>query len=247
MQGDGAASPLLGAEVAVEGVVVGDFQTGGLDGYYLQDSVGDGNPATSDGVFIYAPGGTAVSVGDEVRVRGTVSEYNGLTEITAGQVWVCSTGGHAVAPTTLTLPLAGLDAFEPFEGMLVTLPQALFISEFFDFDRYGEIVLTTHRQYQPTAVYEPGSPEAAALAAANALDRITLDDGRSDAEPRPRAPSERHHLRPHQPLPGRRHGGRRHRDARLLVRLLPDPADAGRRLHGGQPAPGGPGRGGRVR
>ncbi len=186
VQGDGAASPLLGAEVAVEGVVVGDFQTGGLDGYYLQDPAGDGNPATSDGIFIYAPGGTAVSVGDEVRVRGTVSEFSGLTEITPGQVWVCSPGpGPAVAPTTLTLPLAGLDAFEPFEGMLVTLPQALFISEFYDFDRYGEIVLTTTAQYQPTAVYEPGSPEAAALAAAHALGRITLDDGRPTQNPDP--------------------------------------------------------------
>jgi hypothetical protein len=32
VQGSGPVSPLLGAEVAVEGVVVGDFQTGGLDG-----------------------------------------------------------------------------------------------------------------------------------------------------------------------------------------------------------------------
>ncbi len=184
VQGDGAASPLLGSEVAVEGVVVGDFQTGGLDGYYLQDFPGDGNTTTSDGIFIYAPSGTAVSAGDRVRVRGPVSEYNGLTEITPGQVWVCSSG-NSVAATPLTLPLASLNAFEAYEGMLVTFSQALYISEYFNFDRYGEIVLTTTRQYQPTAVYEPGSPEASALAAANALARITLDDGRTAENPNP--------------------------------------------------------------
>ncbi len=37
----------------------------------------------------------------------------------------------------------------------------------------------------PTAVYEPGSAEATALAAQNALERITLDDGRSIQNPDP--------------------------------------------------------------
>ncbi|MFH1331347.1 MAG: ExeM/NucH family extracellular endonuclease [Actinomycetota bacterium] len=184
VQGSGLASPLAGTEVAVEGVVVGDFQTGGLNGYYLQDPVGDADATTSDGIFIYAPGGTAVNVGDGVRVRGAVSEYYGLTQLTAGQVWICSTA-NAVAATPLTLPVASLDDFEPYEGMLVTFPQALVISEFFNFDRYGEIVLTTTRQHQPTAVYEPGSSEAANLAAANLLSRITLDDGRTTQNPDP--------------------------------------------------------------
>jgi hypothetical protein len=61
----------------------------------------------------------------------------------------------------------------------------LTISEFFNFDRYGEIVLSVDRQFQPTAVYEPGSPEGADLAAANALARIILDDGRSNQNPDP--------------------------------------------------------------
>ena len=93
VQGDGAASPLVGMEVAVEGVVVGDFQNNGspdngdLNGFHVQDPVGDGNPATSDGIFVYAPGGMDVSTGDSVRVRGSVSEFNGMTEITASQIW----------------------------------------------------------------------------------------------------------------------------------------------------------------
>jgi predicted extracellular nuclease len=183
IQGNGLASPLDGDIVSTEGIVVGDFQEG-KDGFYIQDAIGDGDATTSDGIFVY---GTSpdVAMGDAVRVRGTVDEYFNLTELTSvSQVWVCSTG-NSVAPTALSLPVASLDDLEPYEGMLVTLPQTLYIAEFFDFDRYGEIVLATERQFQPTAVYEPGSPEAAQLAQENALGRITLDDGRDWQNPDP--------------------------------------------------------------
>ena len=190
VQGSGLTSLLVGAEVAVEGVVVGDFQNnsspdnGDLNGFHIQDPVGDGNPATSDGIFIYAPGAADVSVGDGVRVRGSVSEYNGMTEITVSQLWVCTMGNN-IAPTAISMPEASINEFEAYEGMLVTFPQDLVISEYFNFDRYGEIVLTTERQSTPTAVYEPGSPEQAALAQANLLSRITLDDGRTVQNPDP--------------------------------------------------------------
>jgi predicted extracellular nuclease len=190
IQGSGLSSPLEGAEVALEGIVVGDFQNNGqpddgdLNGFHVQDLYGDGDAATSDGIFIYAPGAADVSVGDAVRVRGTVSEYNGMTEVTASQLWLCSSG-NSVASTALYLPVTSLDAFEPYEGMLVTFPQTLYISEYFDFDRYGEIVLTVARQSQPTAKYEPGSPEQGDLAQYNLLSRIVLDDGRTAQNPDP--------------------------------------------------------------
>jgi predicted extracellular nuclease len=189
VQGNGAASPLVGLEVAIEGIVVGDFQNnaspdnGDLNGFHVQDPTGDGDPATSDGIFVYAPGGIDVSVGDAVRVRGSVSEYYGLTEIGASQIWVCSSG-NSIAPTVLSLPVTSVDDFEAYEGMLVTFPQALIISEYFNFDRYGEIVLTSQRHLTPTAEFEPGVPSIQA-AADFLLDKITLDDGRSVQNPDP--------------------------------------------------------------
>ena len=78
IQGSGLASTLDGTEVATEGIVIGDFQVGGKKGFNLQDATGDGNVATSDGIFVYFTG-LDVNVGDHVRVRGTVAEYNGLT------------------------------------------------------------------------------------------------------------------------------------------------------------------------
>jgi uncharacterized protein len=191
VQGSGLTSPLVGQQVATEGIVVGDFQNnnepdhGDLNGFYIQDPDGDGDGETSDGVFVYAPGAIDVAVGDHVRVRGTVAEYYSLTQIgNVSQVWICSFG-HSITPTPISLPVGSLDDLERYEGMLVILPQTLTIAEYFNFDRYGEIVLTTERQFQPTAIYEPGSPEAAALAQANLLSRITLDDGRTSQNPDP--------------------------------------------------------------
>ena len=185
IQGDGAATTVPSDEVVqVEGTVIGDFQTGGFNGYYVQDT-GDGDAATSDGLFVYAPGGVDVAEGDVVHVTGTVSEFSGMTEITASAADVCSSGNALPTATHVTLPLNGPDALEPLEGMRVTLPQSLAVLEYFNFDRFGEVVVGTDRQYQPTAVYEPGSPEAQALAEQNALSRITIDDGRSVQNPDP--------------------------------------------------------------
>jgi predicted extracellular nuclease len=189
VQGTGLVSPLVGTTVSVEGVVVGDFQNNGmpdngdLNGFHVQDPLGDGNPLSSDGIFIYAPGGIDVMTGHAVRVRGGVSEFFGMTQITAGQIWICGTG-PSITPTAVSLPVTAVEDWEKYEGMLVTFPQSLVISEYFNFDRFGEIVLTTDRRMTPTAVVEPG-PDAVAMAQDYLLNRITLDDGRSSQNPDP--------------------------------------------------------------
>ena len=103
------------------------------------------------------PGGIDVQVGDVVRALGTVAEYAGsgvtstVTELTGvTDLLICGTA-TVPAPTVLTLPVTAISDFEPYEGMLVTFPQTLYISEYFNFDRFGEIVLTTERHIQPTA------------------------------------------------------------------------------------------------
>ncbi len=82
VQGPGPVSPLVGSQVTVEGVVV-DFQgPAALNGYYLQAVDEDGDPRTSEGLFVYHPSGPAAPASSRVRVTGTVAEYNGLTELT---------------------------------------------------------------------------------------------------------------------------------------------------------------------
>ena len=189
IQGNGDSTPLYGLDVITEGIVVGDFQVEGYvsgtkNGFYLQDPTGDGDTATSDGIFVYYYG-SDVQVGDHVRVAGEATEYYGLTQIgNIDSLQICDVGQPLPNPTPLSLPVSSLSDFEPFESMLVTFPQDLVISEYFNYDRYGEIVLTSIRQVTPTALVEPG-PAATALADEYLLDRITLDDGRTSQNPDP--------------------------------------------------------------
>ena len=196
VQGSGLISPLVSQTVTIEGVVVGDFQGGDgdisdLGGFHVQEEPSDydTDDATSEGVFVFVGGNEApdVQVGETVRVRGTVGEFarsgTSQTQLTDLTILVCGEG-VLPAPVDVTLPVPSRDLLERFEGMLVRFPQALVISEYFNFDRFGEIVLAQplpgeNRLYQPTAVAEPGSTEAAARGEYNELARITLDDGRS--------------------------------------------------------------------
>ncbi len=183
VQGETDTSPVNGSSVTVSGIVVGDFQTT-FSGFHIQDPDGDTNALTSDGVFVYNTS-HPVSVGDPVQITATVSEYNGLTELTSVSAFSMCGTQQTILPTSISLPVLAVSDFEKYEGMLVTFPQDLVISEYFNFDRFGEIVLTSSRHLTPTAIYEPGSPEQAAAALAYTLDRITLDDGRSSQNPDP--------------------------------------------------------------
>jgi hypothetical protein len=182
IQGSGASSPFEHTTKTTEGVVTHDVQlTSQLGGFFLQDPVGDGDPATSDGIFVVRNSSLFdVDNGDHLRITAFVDEDFGQTQLESVDVVVCATG-VSVTPTTAAVPMD----FETIEGMLVTFPQDLYISEFFNFDRFGEIVLTTDRQYQPSQVEEPGSAAAFAVGAANAANRITLDDNRNSQNPNP--------------------------------------------------------------
>lgn len=178
IQGSGAASPLVGSVVTTQGIVVSDNEgpSPALRGFYLQDAVGDGFSATSDGIFVYHADLDTVDLGDEVRIIGTVSEYYGQTQVNATSVVFCEPG-KSVAPVNLGLPFTDLQAPERYEGMLVRLPQTLVVTENYQLGRYGQVTLSFDaRLDQPTNVVAPGAA-ALALQAQNDLNRIVIDDG----------------------------------------------------------------------
>ncbi len=195
IQGSGLSTPTLGT-VTTSGVVVGDFEgTASGQGFYLQDLVGDGDPATSDGIFVFSGSSNLVSAGQVVRVTGFARErfsqttLNGsnsnTSAVPASNVVACGTG--SVAATDVSLPFANANAPERYEGMLVRFPQPLVISEYFNYDRFGEIVLALPRDgesrlFTGTAIDEPGAA-ANARTLANGLSRITLDDAVSAQNP----------------------------------------------------------------
>jgi predicted extracellular nuclease len=186
IQGSGASAEITG-NVTTQGVVVGDFEgAAGASGFYVQDATGDGDTATSDGIFVFTGSANLVSVGQVVRVTGFARERFAQTAINGSDsnsspvtsVFGCGTG--SVTPTDVAMPFASADFPERFEGMLVRFPQSLVISEYFNYDRFGEIVLALplegeSRPFTGTAIDEPGAP-ANARTLANTLRRITLDD-----------------------------------------------------------------------
>ncbi len=117
-----------------------------------------------------------------MRLTGTVAE-NGTAPATQTRlqsvsgVQISGTG-YTLPPTAVTLPVPAGDTLylEKFEGMLITWPQALYVTENYNLGRYGEVYLSSgDRLWQPTNVVLPGAP-ANALQAENDRNKIILDD-----------------------------------------------------------------------
>ena len=177
VQGTGAATPLAGQTVTVRGTVVADLP--GMSGFFLQDADGDGDPATSDGVFVFNSS-VDVGLGDTVAVTGQAQEYFQQTQISSrSDVAICTDGTEADLPDAAGLDLPADDAArERLEGMLVEPVDVLTVSEVYDLTSYGELTLAAGGVLvQPTELARPGTPEAAAVAADNAARSVLLDDG----------------------------------------------------------------------
>lgn len=164
VQGNGSTTPLNGvAGISIEGIVVGDYQgasNNSLRGFFVQEenTDTDDNPATSEGIFVFDGnnGNPDVKVGDKVRVTGTPSEFFGMTQIgSVGFVEICASNQAIPTPATLTLPVPNIPNddlaaatnainkyYEAFEGMLVTFPAKLSVSEYFQLERFGQLVLS---------------------------------------------------------------------------------------------------------
>ncbi|HKP94550.1 MAG TPA: alkaline phosphatase PhoX [Fibrobacteria bacterium] len=111
LQGAGHLSPLSGQSVAgVEGVVTAVLP----NGFFLQDTLPDADPATSEAIFVFTNAAPTVHVGDVLSVDGRVSEFRPggattdnltTTELTAPAISLLSSG-HAL-PDPVLIGLGG--------------------------------------------------------------------------------------------------------------------------------------------
>jgi uncharacterized protein len=197
VQGEGHVSPLVGTEAAVRGVVTAVVARERDAGFFMQDPRGDGNPATSDALFVdMANRSTELpSVGDYVEVTGTVEErgregHLSVTLIASPVVRTLRSGEPLPAPITIgrggrAIPMGSvssegmqsmdpevhaLDFWESLEGMLVEVGEAVVTGPT---SSYGDLV-----------VIGDGGPDAERRTAAGGvilreddlnLDRVILD------------------------------------------------------------------------
>ncbi|MDR6971553.1 ExeM/NucH family extracellular endonuclease [Leifsonia shinshuensis] len=187
IQGTGDTSPKAGTTVTTTGVVTAQYATGGFNGFYIQTpgtggAVDLATHTASDAVFVYGSSAAAgVEQGDYVKVTGAVSEFNGLTEITAGTVTKLDASTvTAPAPATVGLPATAAQR-ESLEGMLLAPQSAFTVTDVYSANQYGEIGLAAGSTtlVQPTEAARPGTAEYDAVVADNAARAVTLDDGAS--------------------------------------------------------------------
>ena len=112
----------------VPGIVSG-VRSEGTRGYWIQDPTPDASSATSEGIFVFTPPPTGVSVGDSVLVSGTVRDFYPLgsgesvattsnlsvTEIGTPTVIVLSHGNALPAPEVIG-PSTVPDTYAPDLG-----------------------------------------------------------------------------------------------------------------------------------
>ena len=193
IQSDQAASPFNGEQVKTTGIVTADFQADDqLRGFYLQDENGDGNAATSDGVFVFTSTLTPeldVAVGDRIELVAEINEFFGKTQL-RNVASLTKLGTGTIAPTALVLPEVNEGDLESVEGMLVEVTSTMTVSQTFFLSRFGQLTLASPddegnagRLFQPTNVFPASSPEAIALRESNQRRKLVLDDGTTRQNP----------------------------------------------------------------
>lgn len=144
------------------------------DGFYIQDTTPDNNPATSEGVLVFTVSTPKVKIGDEVFVTGTVDEYYpgglttgnlSITEIKNPVVKVIANGKTLPEPIIIgkggrMTPKQiidddrmekfepnqdGLDFYESLESMLVIVNNAVVVGPT---NSYKEIVVLPDDGYE---------------------------------------------------------------------------------------------------
>lgn len=191
IQGDGPVSPLVGDIATTEGVVTAAYPTGGFYGFYLQvpgTGGADHDPAqttSSQAIFVrqtQTAGDVTVQPGDHVQVTGAVAEFAGATQLSVTDAAdIQALAEPAAAAEAVTAWPASATEREALEGMLYRPIGDFTVTETYQTMNFGEVGLARGDKplIQWTDAARPGSPEADAIKADNALRGIVLDDGAS--------------------------------------------------------------------
>ena len=168
IQGTSDISLLVGQSVTTTGIVTAVDS----NGFYLQDPTGDGNNATSDGIFVFTNSLPTVNIGDKIQLEGTVTEFTpggtstrnlSITQISnPTAIKTLSTGN--VLPTAAvigsverTLPnssiIEGISFYESLEAMRVKVSQPIALS---NTNRFGEIYTLANNGVNATGVNQRG-------------------------------------------------------------------------------------------
>ena len=128
-------------------MVVGDYEgaSPALRGFYLQDADGDGDPATSEAIFVFNGDATdSVASATSSRSRGPATEFQGQTQIShAGDVDRVRLTAPPWPPTDVALPIADATDARALRGHARAAAQTLYVTEHFQLGRFGQVVVSS--------------------------------------------------------------------------------------------------------
>lgn len=195
IQGRDENSPLHGQRVTVEAVVTAYMP--GLNGFFMQEQEADydGDPLTSEGVFVYYgsaaknPGVSEATVGQRVRLTASVGDFRNQTQLGGELIDFSVLGaGTLPAPARLTLPVSDMALLEAHEGMLVEVRAAsggpLVVTDNYSLGRYGTVALAPNAPLvQFTEVSAPDNQGYSEFVQTARRSQILLDDGLGSQNP----------------------------------------------------------------
>ncbi|WP_428611117.1 ExeM/NucH family extracellular endonuclease [Shewanella sp.] len=197
IQGTGFVSPIENEKVAVEGIVTAVVSLPNK-GFYLRDVQVDGDPMTSDGIFVKSGSADSGMVGKKVCLGSVVTELEGQTTL-AADTWEVTDSSISV---TVATPIEVLEAdngsfdktLERYEGMLVSLPtdldpqtegnQDMRITRSFSYNyldsqkghnRNNMVAAYKRPNLQPNHLHVAGSPESKAAYEQNNDYRLVIE------------------------------------------------------------------------
>lgn len=196
LQGEGRFSPFTNPPAkqfesderfVVKGVVTAIQQSGlGRDlpvGFFMQDELGDGNPLTSEGIFV--PGFTeGLTVGDEVLAYGPVYEHYYWTQLRASIVAPTGRSNVAIAPTVVSAHEQDANfsaTLERHENMLVQFAAEsdMHVTRTYGFDhsakRSNMVIAHGAVNVHPNQEFAPGSEQARQRHQDNADRRVVVE------------------------------------------------------------------------
>ncbi|UOQ97816.1 ExeM/NucH family extracellular endonuclease [Hymenobacter sp. 5317J-9] len=204
IQGTGASAKA--GTYTIEAVVTGVYAGLNPAGFYVQDdkATADGNPATSDALFVAMPSPT-VRIGDRVRISGTVREDAGAPSFNQAvlmepNITVLASGQALPAFVTINNPDFSAPDMERYEGMRVQFSDAMTVVDNYSLKQRGELTLSAQGlAYQPTQFIDPNDDPATGthssgtsnVPAVNAYQKanedkcVVLDDGSAASNPAP--------------------------------------------------------------
>ncbi len=163
IQGPGMQSAFAGQVVKTRGNIVTAVKPAPSGGFFMQTPPerSDGDPETSDGLFVFTNGTPAVEPGDVVDVDGEVIEFFDLTEISGPDLVVVTAKGAPIPePIRFDATVPSPDQPQPenelerFEGMLVEFSGTVTGP----YNRFGELIVVARdsRAFREPGVAFPG-------------------------------------------------------------------------------------------